>query len=188
MMARRWKFGVGSGCRGQESPGHQLIGEGWDRFVKLLVVSLRLLIAVRVVGCRSLVLTIGCVLETLCELFEQEGAFEAHLHDGSVEASLALTSGIVGLFDVVQASLQLDALSVVGLLYRWRERRILSCFCILLSMSGCVRDELGHAPGGAIVCDVDVQADQRWRVGDDASSFLRTSCPEPQPWHLLPNQ
>jgi hypothetical protein len=71
--------------------------------------------------------TIGSVLQTLCELLEQESAFEAHLHDCSVETGFALTSGIVGFFDVVQATLQLDALSVVGLFYRWREWCVLCC-------------------------------------------------------------
>jgi hypothetical protein len=62
----------------------------------------RPLVAVcRVVVVGRFARTIGGVLQTLCELFEQESAFEAHLHDRSVEAGFALTSGIVGLFDVV---------------------------------------------------------------------------------------
>jgi len=62
-------------------------------------------------------------------LLEEEGAFETHLHDCSVQTGFALASGIVGFFDVVQAALQLDALSVVGLFYRRRERCVLSRFC-----------------------------------------------------------
>lgn len=80
----------------------------------------RLLIAIRIIG-RSIrnrfLSTIGSVLESLCELFKQESAFKAHFHDCSVETGFALTGGIVGFFDVVQAALELDALSVVGFFY-----------------------------------------------------------------------
>jgi len=81
----------------------------------------RLLIAVGgivgiVVVC-SFAGAIGSVLQAGCELLEQESAFEAHLHDCSVQAGFALAGGIVGFFDVVEAALELDALSVVGLFY-----------------------------------------------------------------------
>ena len=94
---------------------------------------LRLLIAVGsivgiVVVC-SFSRPISGILQALCELLEQESAFEAHLHDCSVQAGFALASGIVGFFDVVEAALELDALSVVGLFYRGREWGVLRCFC-----------------------------------------------------------
>lgn len=89
-------------------------------------------------------------MEALGELLEQESAFEAHLHDCSVQAGFALAGGIVGLFDVVEAALELDALSVVGLFYRGRERCVLGCFCGAGWSVGCwMRGELGRCTWGS---------------------------------------
>jgi len=126
-----------------------------DIFTAVLWCISRLLIAVGgivgIVVCRFAG-AIGGVLQARCELFEQESAFEAHLHDCSVQAGFALTSGIVGFFDVVEAALELDALSVVGLFYRGREWCVLGCFCGGDGqwIVGCLV-YLRGVPGGAIV-------------------------------------
>lgn len=106
-----------------------------------------------VCGMGALGRSFGRVLQTLCELLEQKGAFEAHLHDGALQAGLAQAGGIVGLFDVVQAALQFDALAIVGLFHRRRQWCVLGrickwCFCqrVARAISN------GYcAPGGAIL-------------------------------------
>jgi hypothetical protein len=54
-------------------------------------------------------------------LFKQEGALYSHLFDLAFYARKAKTSGIVSLFDLVCAILELDAFSSIGFLNRGRE-------------------------------------------------------------------
>lgn len=46
-------------------------------------------------------------------LFEEEGALEAHLLDSAVEARDAQAGAVVGVFNVGDAAAQVDAFSVV---------------------------------------------------------------------------
>lgn len=59
------------------------------------------------------------------ELFEEERAFDAHLLDRTVKTQLALTCSVIGLFDLVQSSLEVDAFVVVGAFHGRREWGVL---------------------------------------------------------------
>jgi hypothetical protein len=89
-------------------------------------------------------------LQAFCQLLEEKGAFEAHLHDGPVETGFALAGGVVGFFDFVESALQLDAFAVVGLFYRRCERCVLRCVWSLVSILSRLELCRGGAPGGAM--------------------------------------
>ena len=82
---------------------------------------------------RALVRVVRVEVLRLGEPVEEEGALEPHLHDGAVDALLAQAGGIVGFLDLVEATLELDALLVVGLFHRGGKRRAARS-CELLSV------------------------------------------------------
>lgn len=63
-------------------------------------------------------------VHALAEFVEEEGAFEAHFHDGAVEADAFEFCFVVGGFDFVDAALELDAFAVVRLLHARRQRSL----------------------------------------------------------------
>lgn len=64
---------------------------------------------------------IDVVFHALVELFEEECALEAHLHDRTVETADPQASRVIVLFNVVNAAAELDAFPVVGRLHGWGE-------------------------------------------------------------------
>jgi hypothetical protein len=67
------------------------------------------------------VAVVDVVFHMFVELFEKEGALEAHLLDAPVKAQDALAGRVVGLFDVVDAPAEVDAFTVVRSFDRGRE-------------------------------------------------------------------
>jgi len=65
---------------------------------------------------------VDVVLHTFAELFEEEGALEAHFHYCAVEAEAARTGFLVGGLDFVEAAFELDAFAVVGFFCAGGER------------------------------------------------------------------
>ena len=62
-------------------------------------------------------------LHSLAQLLQQERSLQSHLHDRAVEAHSSGSGFFVGGFDFVQAALELNAFSVVGLFDARSERR-----------------------------------------------------------------
>ncbi len=72
----------------------------------------------------ALVAVIDIVFHSLRNLLEQESSLKSQFHDGAFNTSLARADNIVAVFDLVDAPLQLDALTVVGSFDGWRERGV----------------------------------------------------------------
>lgn len=112
---------------------YHLLGTGllfWILFLFLFLFLILFLVLFLFLVLVVLFLTVGFFLlelHSLGQLVDKEGALEAHLHNGAVQTDLAQTCGIVGLFNLVETSLELDAFAIIGLLDRRCERCVGGC-------------------------------------------------------------